>query len=61
MKISMKEWIEPRQGDADAPRDDYKFDPHTGQPIERKMRFDPYTGKPLEADSTQAGPSAPQG
>ncbi len=27
--------------------EDYKFDPHTGKPVERG-KFDPYTGKPIE-------------
>jgi|SRR6185437_15044455 len=30
---------------------DAKFDPHTGQPIERP-KFDPYTGKPIEEAKT---------
>jgi sec-independent protein translocase protein TatA len=30
---------------------EYKFDPHTGQPINRP-RFDPYTGKPLDETAT---------
>ena len=33
----------------------YKFDPHTGQPIQPPIppaaKFDPYTGKPLTAGS----------
>ena len=32
----------------------YKFDPHTGQPIQPAHKFDPYTGKPLD----QATPPA---
>lgn len=31
---------------------EHKFDPHTGQPIEKpKQKFDPYTGKPVEEEA----------
>jgi phage shock protein C len=43
------------KGGAQQPASDWRFDPHTGQPIvqapaveEQKPRFDPYTGQPLD-------------
>jgi sec-independent protein translocase protein TatA len=40
---------------ARTPQPAYKFDPHTGQPIQPPvqpaMKFDPYTGKPLTSGS----------
>ncbi len=50
-----------RKAITDQHPEDFKFDPQTGEPIERKARFDPYTGKPLETDARAPDPSAPQG
>ena len=51
--------LPPQQQSSQQP--DYKFDPHTGQPIQPPvapaMKFDPYTGKPLGTSTLVVPPA----